>query len=117
MFAGMTYGTFILFGLLILMGGGFIWWFFPETKVSLSQSAHVVTNPVPNILPQGLSLEEMDIIFGSQGVAAADTERMREIAREVGLEQAVRSLSVTGAGYEGYDEKNAVADHKDSGSH
>ena len=24
MFAGMTYGTFILFGLLILMGGGFI---------------------------------------------------------------------------------------------
>lgn len=56
----------------------------------------------------------MDIIFGSQGVAAADTERMREIAREVGLEQAVRSLSVTG---DGYDEKSAVADHKDSSSH
>lgn len=28
----------------------------------------------------------MDIIFGSSGVAAADAERMKEINREVGLD-------------------------------
>lgn len=49
------------------MGAGFIWWFFPETK--------------------GLSLEEMDVVFGSHGFAAADAERMREINREIGLDQ------------------------------
>jgi hypothetical protein len=46
-----------------------------------------------------LSLEEMDILFGSSGVAAADAERMREINREVGLEDIVRHGSVA------YDEK------------
>ena len=48
--------------------------FFPETK--------------------GLSLEEMDVIFGSVGFAAADEERMREVNKEVGLEDAVRGTSV-----------------------
>ncbi|KAK4574343.1 hypothetical protein LTR86_002105 [Recurvomyces mirabilis] len=74
MFTGITYGTFILFGILIMMGAAFIFFFFPETK--------------------GLSLEEMDILFGSVGVAAADAERMREINREVGLDNAVRNASV-----------------------
>jgi len=74
MFTGITYGTFILFGILIIMGAGFIAFFFPETK--------------------GLSLEEMDIIFGSAGLAAADAERMREINREVGLDAAIRNVSV-----------------------
>ncbi|KAK0343666.1 hypothetical protein LTR59_014727 [Friedmanniomyces endolithicus] len=74
MFTGITYGTFILFGVLIMMGGGFIWFFYPETK--------------------GLSLEEMDDLFGSVGVAAADAERMREINREVGLDNAVRHGSI-----------------------
>lgn len=37
----------------------------------------------------------MDIIFGSVGFAAADAERMREINKEVGLEDAVRGNSVT----------------------
>jgi hypothetical protein len=32
-----------------------------------------------------LTLEEMDIVFGSSGVAAADQERMDQINREVGL--------------------------------
>ncbi|KAK1820578.1 hypothetical protein LTR12_005026 [Friedmanniomyces endolithicus] len=92
MFTGITYGTFILFGLLIMMGGAFIWFFFPETK--------------------GLSLEEMDVLFGSVGVAAADAERMREINREVGLDNAVRHGSIA-AGIEkgGLDEK---ADRMDS---
>lgn len=33
-----------------------------------------------------LTLEEMDLVFGSSGVAAADKERMAAINREIGLE-------------------------------
>ncbi|KAH7379470.1 general substrate transporter [Pyrenochaeta sp. MPI-SDFR-AT-0127] len=60
-----TYGTYILFGLLTFVGAAFIWFFVPETK--------------------RLSLEEMDIIFGSEGAALKDQERMEEINREIGL--------------------------------
>jgi len=74
----LRYGTYIFFGLLTFGGAAFIYFFFPETK--------------------GLSLEEMDILFGSAGAAAADAERMREIAREVGLEDVIKGGSVSGAG-------------------
>lgn len=85
-----TYGTYIFFGLLTFGGAAFIWIFFPETK--------------------GLSLEEMDIIFGSIGVAAADTERMREINKEVGLEDAVRGASVSHS----IDDKPVNIDEKEN---
>ena len=65
MLKGMRYGTYIFFGLLTLGGAFFVWLFVPETKA--------------------LSLEEMDILFGSIGVAARDKEIMAEINREVGL--------------------------------
>ncbi|KAI6779267.1 uncharacterized protein J7T54_000997 [Emericellopsis cladophorae] len=65
MLENITYGTYILFGLLTFLGACFIWFFVPETK--------------------RLSLEEMDIIFGSEGTAQADFERMDEINREIGL--------------------------------
>ncbi|KAK3719561.1 hypothetical protein LTR37_004419 [Vermiconidia calcicola] len=74
MLTDLTYGTYIFFGILTFGGAAFIWFFFPETK--------------------GLSLEEMDVIFGSVGFAHADAERMREINKEVGLEDAVRGTSV-----------------------
>jgi len=74
----LRYGTYIFFGLLTFGGAAFIYFFFPETK--------------------GLSLEEMDILFGSAGAAAADSERMREIAREVGLEDVIKGGSVSGPG-------------------
>jgi sugar porter (SP) family MFS transporter len=32
MLNGITYGTFILFGVIILLGAGFVWFFVPETK-------------------------------------------------------------------------------------
>ena len=48
------------------IGGLFVWFFVPETK--------------------GLSLEEMDEVFGSVGVAAADQERMAEISKRIGLD-------------------------------
>jgi len=47
---------------------------------------------------KGLSLEEMDIIFGSIGIAQADAERMREINREVGLDDMVKYGSVSAQG-------------------
>jgi sugar porter (SP) family MFS transporter len=60
-----TYGTYILFGLVIILGAVFIWFFVPETK--------------------RLTLEEMDTIFGSEGAALKDQERMAEINQEIGL--------------------------------
>jgi len=97
MITGITYGTFLIFGILTYLGAAFIWFFFPETK--------------------GLSLEEMDILFGSVGLAAADAERMREINREVGLDDAVRG-DVTGHGGQDakvLDEKIGV-EHKEDES-
>ena len=32
MLSGITYGTYILFGILTYMGAAFIWFFVPETK-------------------------------------------------------------------------------------
>jgi MFS family permease len=65
MISGMAYGTFIFFGLLTLLGAVFVFYFVPETKL--------------------LTLEEMDVLFGSAGVASADRERMLEIQQELGL--------------------------------
>ncbi|KAL2132687.1 hypothetical protein VTI74DRAFT_3526 [Chaetomium olivicolor] len=70
MLDGITYGTYILFGLLTYMGAAFIWFFVPETK--------------------RLTLEEMDVVFGSEGTAQADFERMEEINAEIGLTQILR---------------------------
>jgi len=70
MISGIKYGTFILFGLLITIGAGFIWFFVPETKQ--------------------LTLEEMDLIFGSSGIAAADQDRMTQINAELGLDRLQR---------------------------
>ncbi|AEO68190.1 1d9d6cef-7ff6-41e4-9acc-c21bbbf9e231 [Thermothielavioides terrestris] len=70
MLSGITYGTYILFGLLTYLGAAFIWFFVPETK--------------------RLTLEEMDVVFGSQGTAQADFERMEAINAEIGLTQLLR---------------------------
>jgi len=72
MLQDITYGTYIFFGLITFLGAGFILFFVPETKQ--------------------LSLEEMDVIFGSEGVAAADYERQAEINREIGLDDALGRL-------------------------
>ncbi|KAI1174836.1 sugar transporter [Nemania sp. FL0916] len=74
------YGTYILFGLLTFLGAGFIWFFVPETK--------------------RLTLEEMDVIFGSEGVAQADFERMAEINREIGLTALLESLGASDSNHE-----------------
>jgi len=66
MLVNLSYGTFIFFGVFSFLGGLFIWFFVPETK--------------------GLTLEEMDDVFGaSEGLAAADQARQDQILRKLGL--------------------------------
>jgi len=59
------FGAFIFFGCITLIGAFYVWFFVPETK--------------------GRTLEEMDELFGTTGLAAADSERKRHIEREIGL--------------------------------
>lgn len=40
-----------------------------------------------------LTLEEMDLVFGSSGVAAADQERMAQINAEIGLDRRLQGSS------------------------
>jgi hypothetical protein len=55
-----------------------------------------------------LTLEEMDLVFGSSGVAIADQERMTQINIEIGLTRRLSAL----AGEPGSDEKIATFDEK-----
>lgn len=92
MLVSLEYGTYILFGLLTFAGAAFIYFFVPETK--------------------RLTLEEMDVIFGSEGTAQADFERMEEINREIGLDRMLggeRSVSAS----EEVAEKSEKFDHKE----
>ncbi|KAI4262860.1 MAG: hypothetical protein L6R42_001967 [Xanthoria sp. 1 TBL-2021] len=74
MLNNISYGTFIFYGLMTAGGALFLWLYVPETK--------------------RLTLEEMDVVFGSVGVARADSARMREINREIGLDDALRNMGI-----------------------
>jgi hypothetical protein len=66
MVASMNYGTFIFFGIICFLAAGFIFFMVPETK--------------------GLTLEEMDEVFGDEaGNAADDRARLDRIYTELGL--------------------------------
>ena len=66
MVQSMGYGTFIFFGLMCLIGAVFIYFVVPETK--------------------GLTLEEMDEVFGDEaGSAIEDRNRLIEIYTDLGL--------------------------------
>ncbi|KAK4227332.1 quinate permease [Podospora fimiseda] len=92
MLESITYGTYILFGILTYIGAVFIWFFVPETK--------------------RLTLEEMDVIFGSEGTAQADFERMAEINAEIGLTQILRGQNgVADPSYAGSSEKEKAQEH------
>jgi hypothetical protein len=86
MLTHLKYGTYIFFGLFTAMGAAFILFFFPETK--------------------GLTLEEMDTLFGSVGTAEREKERWREVHAEVGLTELLRRAGV----YNGSDDHVAGAD-------
>jgi hypothetical protein len=83
MLTSMKWGTFVFFGVLTFIGSAFIWFYVPETK--------------------RLTLEEMDIIFGSSGVAVADQERMRAINKEIGLDRLVRGAAASDSSREKVD--------------
>lgn len=65
MFNNISWRTFIIFGVFSFVGGLYIWFFVPETS--------------------GKTLEEMDEVFGSEAIAAADAERLSRIHKEIGL--------------------------------
>ncbi|KAH7029856.1 general substrate transporter [Microdochium trichocladiopsis] len=94
MLQGITYGTYILFGLLTTLGAAFVWFFLPETK--------------------RLTLEEMDVVFGSQGTAQADFERMAEINEEIGLTRFLNTNVPSGGRDVTSIEKSHVQEKEDS---
>lgn len=74
MLSHLHYGTYIFFGILTAMGAVFIFFGLPETK--------------------GVSLEEMDVLFGSVGTAEREKERWREVHAEVGLTELLSRAGV-----------------------
>lgn len=131
MITHLRYGTFILFGVLITLGAAFVWfygrplsspfprntplfYFLPHNSITLNLPTTVLppTDSL-SLVPETkrLTLEEMDIVFGSSGVAAADQERMRQINAEIGLE---RRLSTYGTGAGGAGPDAAARGSRDS---
>ncbi|KAJ5999434.1 hypothetical protein N7451_007244 [Penicillium sp. IBT 35674x] len=83
-----TLGTFIFFGCVTVVGILYVIFFVPETR--------------------GRTLEEMDEIFGSTGLAAADAERKHRIESEIGL------LALVGAeGHSGVEKEDFAASHSE----
>jgi hypothetical protein len=95
MLTHLKYGTYIFFGAFTAMGAAFIYFYFPETK--------------------GLTLEEMDTLFGSVGTAERERERWREVHAEVGLTELLRRAGVyheSGENVAGLDMEKPVLDTK-----
>jgi hypothetical protein len=95
MISGISYGTYLVFGILTFIGAAFIWFVVPETT--------------------RLTLEEMDTVFGSEGTAQADLERLDEINKEIGLDRILRG-NASGSGADGRltpDEKLELEQEKE----
>jgi Sugar (and other) transporter len=97
MISGISYGTYLIFGILTFGGAAFVWFFVPETK--------------------RLTLEEMDVIFGSEGTAQADFERMEEINKEIGLDTLLRGAGSGGNGAAMLEEKEASKEGSEKEHH
>lgn len=80
-----SYGAFIFFGCVTTVAIVYVYFLVPETK--------------------GRTLEEMDELFGSSGMAAADNERKHRIESEIGLLRLV--------GVESSTEKKFEAGHSE----
>ncbi|OJJ50640.1 hypothetical protein ASPZODRAFT_55775 [Penicilliopsis zonata CBS 506.65] len=81
-----NWGAFIFFGCITTIGVFYVWLFVPETK--------------------GLTLEEMDEVFGSTGIAAEDHALKHRIESEIGLlallgEESESQIETEKAGEEG----------------
>ena len=100
MIESISYGTYLIFGILTFLGAAFVWFYVPETK--------------------RLTLEEMDVIFGSEGTAQADFERMDEINKEIGLDVLLRNANGgnqgrAGDGHKLSTEKEKIVEHSEKG--
>lgn len=123
MLSGISYGTYIIFGLLTYLGAAFIWWGVPETKrlgceyfsVFMGNERWRVSCcfPLFSCYPMQLqkflnhacmtnskltnqTVEEMDLVFGSEGVGRGDLERMEAVRREVGLDRILGESNTKG---------------------
>ncbi|KAK2731559.1 hypothetical protein FQN55_004661 [Onygenales sp. PD_40] len=86
--AASNFGAFIFFGCVTTVGAIYVYFLVPETK--------------------GLTLEEMDELFGSTSMAAEDAKMKEEIERSLGLDE----LLGTESSGEPSDEKKGTADHR-----
>lgn len=85
MLAHMRFGTYILFGALTYLAAVFVYFFLPETK--------------------GVSLEEMDIVWGDDSrSSAADLEKLARINDQIGLTKFVGADSEKSPTHSQHDE-------------
>lgn len=108
MLESITYGTYILFGILTYIGAGFVYFVVPETKrLTLEEMVRHVAS-LGRALTNSTVLQ--DIIFGSEGTARADMERMEEVHRDIGFSSAFASTSPTQApeSTAGYEKQQTV---------
>ncbi|KAJ5387427.1 hypothetical protein N7509_009968 [Penicillium cosmopolitanum] len=79
MFASITYGTFLFFGSMTVLGGVYVYLFLPETK--------------------GIPLEKMDDLFGEKGFAIQKMRRFKESQRQLavieGREEALKEVDLS----------------------
>lgn len=85
MMTNIGFGTFVFFGAFTFVGGLFVL-FFVSTYASMRKTndPHQTRVQVPET--KGLTLEEMDDVFGSSGLAAADQQRQDDINKRIGLD-------------------------------
>lgn len=113
MLKAMPYGTYILFGLLTYIGAAFIWFFVPETKRLTLEEMVRFKRKRSHARIILILTRIQDVIFGSEGTAQADFERMEEINHEIGLTQMLRGSS-HGAGSDIDNfEKEKIEDHSE----
>ncbi|PGH14398.1 hypothetical protein AJ79_03040 [Helicocarpus griseus UAMH5409] len=86
--AASNFGTFIFFGCVTTIGALYVWFLVPETK--------------------GLTLEEMDELFGSTGMAAEDDKLKQEIELNLGIAELLGAAS---GDNDFLDDKKATATH------
>jgi hypothetical protein len=65
MFASITYGTFIFFGSMTVLGGIYVYLFLPETK--------------------GVPLEQMEDLFGQKGLAIQKMRLFKEYQMDIAV--------------------------------
>lgn len=104
----MTYGTYILFGVLTYIGAAFVWFTVPETKRLSLEEMVCCFAFILHRQDCHSHFDAQDLIFGSEGTAQADTERMEEINHEIGLHNLLHLGRVDGEVADVIEKEHAV---------